>query len=1001
MGLTCAALLSANVYAVVNNASKSSNATDNVNDENTQSKDESNRRESVISLPNIYEPPISVVDSYAPTGFNNPILPVPVYGVPDSPTNNIVYPPPPPDIPPPVTLSVELGNGGLNLGNTYGPPKPIYGPPNNGYGLIKPLPKPVYGPPKPIYGLPKPTYGPPKNIYGPPKPLYGPPKPSPIPHYGPPLKAPKPIFPSKPIYGPPRPQKIYKPPPPQYGPPLYKPVVHPIRPIYGPPKIVTQYGPPLFSDQSFPINTNVIPPKVTIPLNGPEFPIHNHIESSNLFLTPPNFYGPPKDVYGPPKPQHFIHDIVPHGPPKPGIPAPPTPPDIKYDGWQPIPGLVSKLPETVSVEHHQVNDYQFNKDLQPPPSITIDISHSNGGGLSAYSTSSHTVSQSGHSSHLSHLSHSDHSSHLSSNGNSYNSGLSDSYGAPLNTVTGSGGVVGHDNSLGNIGAGDAHTQHIGINHGNFGNSDDSLSIIKSVAYELDGSGLKGNTFTNIVNTDSYSSPPLNSFAPNGPYPPHKNIEYPIIDPFNAFNGDNNIFSVDLTQFNDGLIPPSGVYGVPPNGQYGTSLISSQNTFDLKPPRKPVVFRQPVPPGLIESVGQNVAYKDTHNIIDSQYDNINTNSYIPPPVPDVTKPKGDYFPPQQPSSLYSLPNEHNSASFQNVNSLIGSNNEVSFSHYNTQNHGGINNNYNNNNNVQTGISSYAAPLAVVEGHYKQNSQSTIEHNHHSQDLITNYASKVPTYETSVLSVPPPNDCQFNKNYNYNQQVNLGSSQTSHNSNNNDLQIAYSVSNKNVLNDLNTGVEPRGKLSSELQESAELIKSQSLDLNNIDIQGTLGRYTLQIQPADTLQGGSSSTGDVPHTQVLNDGLLQSILAAIEQQPQNQFNQLSSYSINGQQDQIVQNRVENVAEQSAFNPIVINPSLNENATIVLQSQDGPNVPVIDNNSIAVYLNETDTTENVKDSEDNENKSGSFVSFDTPKASYKYGDLNSSDIPELNVKK
>lgn len=966
MSLLCVALLSSKVFAVVNNASKSSNVTENVEEEDTEvaaTNEDGNRRESVASLPDTYGPPV---------GFNKPILPIPVYGVPDAPSNNIVYPSPPPDIPPPAILSVEIGNSGLNLGNTYGPPKPVYGPPKTGYGLIKPpkpiygAPKPIYGPPKAIYGPPKPVYGPPKHIYnkpklppppqygppppqyGPPPPQYGPPPPQygpPPPQYGPPptIKIPKPILSPKPIYGPPRPQKI-KPPIPQYGVPFFKPVVHPIKPIYGPPKVVTQYGPPLISDQSIPINTNYIPSKVNFPIKESIF----NVDSSSSFLSPPISFGPPKH-------QHFIPDPVPHGPPNPGVPAPPTPPDIKYDGWQPIPGLVSKIPTSISLEHHQVNDLQFNKDFIPPPTASVDVSHGSAG-------------ISSHSSHSTSHSH----SHTTNNVNSYNTaGISDSYGAPLNTVTGSGGVVGHDNPLANIGI----------------NVDDSLSIIKSVGYELNDSALKGNVFNTHVNVDdSYISPPLNSFAPNGPYPPSKNSQFPILDTFNAFNGDSNAFSVDFTHFNDGLIPPSGLYGVPPNGKYGTPLLSGQGGLELKPPKNPIVFRKPVPPGLIESIGQNVVHKDAHNIVDNVLDNLNTNTYISPPVPDVTKPKDEYLPPQ-PSSLYSLPKEQSPTSFQTVthgNSFT--NNEISIQH-------NLHNQDVGYNNVQ---SSYAAPLAAVEGQFTQFGQNN-HANHHSNDLTVSYASKVPSFETPVLSVPPPpHDCQYNKNYN-----NFVAVQ---NQNNGDLQTAYSIPNTNVVNDGNSLVEPRVKFNSESKENAELIQSQSLDLNNFDIQGALGRYTLQIQPANGLQG-PSSTHDVPHNQVLNDGLLQSILAAIEQ-PQAQVN-VPSYAVNVPQ-QLVQDNTENIAQQTALNTVSINPSFNQNATILVPSQIVTTIPVIDNNSIAVYMNSTDVTqndnqtdENTSTENENDNKSGSFVSFNAPGTSYTYGNLNSSSIPELNVKK
>lgn len=972
-------LLSSHAHAVVNNPSKATNATEDVKENDAEAaatNEDGNRRESLGSIPDAFAAP----DTYAPTGFNKPNLPVPVYGVPDAPSNNIVYPQPPPDIPPPIALpDIGIGNNGLNLGNTYGPPQPIYGPPQPVYG---PPPKNIYGPPKHIYGPPKPAYGPPKISYGPPpKPIYGPPKNS----YGPPKL---PQFKPKPVYGaPPRPHKFK--PFPQYGPPLFKPVVHPIRPIYGPPKIVSQYGPPIHGDQgaNFGVpNQGHFPPKEAHIL------VHNNIDASALYLSPPSSYGPPKDVYGPPKQhQRFPPEPVPHGPPNPGIPAPPTPPDIKYDGWQPIPGLVSKVPEQhVFVEHHHVNDLQFNKDFIPPPSASG--SHGGhgghgdhgghgghgGSGLNSFSSSSHSVS---------------------GNTNSYNSvGLSDSYGAPLNTVTGSGGVVGHDNPLANIGGSASHS------HSHGADFDDSLSIIKSVGYELNSNGLKGNSFaTNLNLADSYGAPPLNAFALTGPYPPAKNSHFPILDTFNAFNGDSNAFSVDLTHFTDGLIPPSGVYGVPPNGngKYGTPLLQSQN-LDLKPPKSPVVFSKPVPSGLIESVGQNVAHKDAHNIIDVHTSN--NDAYLPPPVPEITKPKGEYLPPQ-PSSLYSLPKENSAISFQNVvHGNSHSHSEASFSQHSSESHHGLGGSFGGGHSA---FNSYAAPLSAVEGQFTNNAQYNHHgggQNNHYNDLAANYASKVPSYEAPMLAVPPtPSDCHLHKNF-HNQQYNFAAQQNLQN--HGDLQIAYSVPNPDVAQEGNSLIEPRIKGTQEAQESAELIKSQSLDLNNIDVQGALGRYTLQIQPADNIQGGSSN-GEIQHTQVLNDGLLQSILAAIEQQPQNQMH-AQPYAINLQQDQFVQNHVENEAQQTVENMIALNPSMNENATLLFPTHVVQTLPVLENNSI-VYLSnsnatqnnyEVDEKENAKSGDNEQKQSGSFVSFNAPQASYTYGDLNSSNISELNIK-
>ncbi|XP_048509456.1 hornerin-like isoform X2 [Athalia rosae] len=200
------------------------------------------------------------------------------------------------------------------ISNSYGPPRPndVYGPPDGPPRFHGPAP--AYGPPPPPPPRkPKPHYGPPKPQYGPPKPQYGPPKPQ----YGPPKQQ----------YGPP----IYEGPPPpptgqKYGPPLK------IRNQYGPPK--NGHGPPI------PISIETYGP----PNKEPSLPFHS---------------GSPQDNYGPPPPppliQHAQIQIRPvqqeYGAPleipspPPGVPAPPTPPDIKYDGWQPIAGHVGTPPD--------------------------------------------------------------------------------------------------------------------------------------------------------------------------------------------------------------------------------------------------------------------------------------------------------------------------------------------------------------------------------------------------------------------------------------------------------------------------------------------------------------------------------------------------------------------------------------------------------------------------------------------------------------------------------
>ncbi|XP_011878710.1 PREDICTED: uncharacterized protein LOC105567995 [Vollenhovia emeryi] len=214
-------------------------------------------------------------DEYGPplgSGFKGP---APVYGPPELVGNlgpTPIYPPPPPELPPPAFGPLAI---------SYGPPlsvKPQYGPPKPNFGLATSslFSKPIYGPPKLHYGLPKQHFTPPLVPF----PSFR----SPKPQYGPPLKlvatSSQQYIPPKPGHGPPIPISLQT-----YGPP--------------PPKLAIQFN-PLPNDEYGPP-----PPPVSAP--QPQ-------------------YGPPAgDLYGPPPPA-----------PPPGVPAPPTPPDIKYDGWQPI-----------------------------------------------------------------------------------------------------------------------------------------------------------------------------------------------------------------------------------------------------------------------------------------------------------------------------------------------------------------------------------------------------------------------------------------------------------------------------------------------------------------------------------------------------------------------------------------------------------------------------------------------------------------------------------------
>ncbi|XP_072760156.1 uncharacterized protein [Anoplolepis gracilipes] len=276
--LFCVLLIGQHVQAVVNKPTSQIPLTKE-EEKPTKAKADDRISNTFDSPSDEYGPPLG-------SSFNGP---VPVYGPPELVGNlgpTPIYPPPPPELPPPV----------------FGPSAVSYGPPRSI--------KPQYGPPKQSFGLAipsllsKPTYGPPKLHYGPPKQHFTPPSApfssfiSPKPQYGLPLK----------FIGTPSQQYISPLPASQHG---------PSKPGHGPPIPISleTYGPP--------------PPKLAIQFNP--LPNDEYGPPPPPVSAPQPQYGPPAgDLYGPPPPA-----------PPPGVPAPPTPPDIKYDGWQPIAGVAT------------------------------------------------------------------------------------------------------------------------------------------------------------------------------------------------------------------------------------------------------------------------------------------------------------------------------------------------------------------------------------------------------------------------------------------------------------------------------------------------------------------------------------------------------------------------------------------------------------------------------------------------------------------------------------
>ncbi|CAH2987733.1 unnamed protein product [Chilo suppressalis] len=848
------------------------------------------KREGALS--NSYGEPLPA-DAYGPPPqhlLHELNQPAPVYGVPEF-QNNIFPQEPPP--------------------GAYGPPTPVVFPTHSYEGPPPPIgkPKPVYGLPK-QYGPPKPTYGPPKPIYGPPKKSYGPPKQSlPKPIYGVPFKPPKVSVP-KPIYGPPKP--VYGTPKPVYGPP---------KPVYGPPKAT--YGPPLPSipnlppipelppinlpqsssvSANFDIDTNVdLGFSLPAPIYGTPIP-NLPINLKPNFPIPSDTYGPPGHSLGPigPNDQLVVHnaDSGHYGPPQPdpnprpphpGIPAPPTPPHVLYDGWKPIPGISKPLLDhghhNSHHHHHHHNLQQIEEHYGPPPPPPVQEVHLN---------------LDGHS-----LPHGENAVSFS--------------GAQINT--GYSNV--HQDALANI---DLNA----IVGGDSNHIDQSKTVFEAHYTENAGQHSHNTIFTGPEKIkDTYGAPPLESLS-GGHYP-------------------NSI----RQQGAKGLIPPSGIYGVPPGSQYGAPPKHPNGRLPGINPRRPIRFREPVPEGLLQHVGHSTHHKDVHGINHSPQ----PQPYLPPPIRDVkdvnqhTGNAGVSIS-IEPSDLYSLPHAGNPISFhpleQKPNNLYGSpidsysvplltvgDHSVSSSNTNAVTatlDGSI---FANLSNLEAAAilkhcpyheaiikaaragekipsdlaSNYVASLSSLGSTLSKSQQTSISPQNGFNVPVAgsesvSYSSKdlSTASHTLVETILPTNDIKKEKTEK--NSIQKGKSikdDSGKHSFKQDDRLQY------VSQQIQQTSEKIRNLSEETKQLHQKIVSSTQNFNqfgqttgfagNIPVSNGAASYSIQIQSSDEGKGKPANPS-IPHEQLLSEGLLQSILQAIEQPNQPPPSKIQNQNVNFEQ-------------------------------------------------------------------------------------------------------
>lgn len=821
----------------------------------------------------------------------------------------------------------------------YGPPAPIF--PSQKYeGPPPPVskPKPVYGPPK-TYGPPKVSYGPPKH-YGPPKLSYGPPKKS---HpklsplktfYGVPMKPPKLVKP-KPVYGPPKP--VYGPPKTSYGPPLSLPLQE------GPPK--STYGPPLnipLQDQVAQVNTgvsfganvgtnfghNLDVGNLDLGLNLPA-PIYGTPISDDVkpIPGPIDIYGPPLGPigssellvqdsnvghYGPPQP-----DPNPQ-PPHPGIPAPPTPPHVLYDGWKPIPGL--SKPIDIDIGH-------FGNIGNIGNNVGFDINHIGSNvGVTANIGQNIDIGQLGAN-----------FGNFEANVGHVNQ-ITTQYGAPFPDIN-----LNLDQSLQNV----DHSQQFHINTG-------YSNVHQDVLANIDLNAIVGGDSNNIDQSKTvYEAHYTENHNPQADLQfiqssiPDKSVDF--------VHTESNSHRINGAK---GLTPPSGVYGVPLGGQYGVppkppssnlpipyGSISGGGTsmhIGLNSPRYPVKFRDSVPDGLLEHVGKIVTHKDKHNV-----DHFNQGqAYISPPISDVkdvnfqTSNGNSVSFSIEPSNLYTLPHNNNPINFQShsaPSNLYGS-----------------------------PIDSYSVPLLTVGDHVTSGSSNNVVTATIDGSILANLSSldaaeilKHCPYHEAILKAARNGDkisAELASKYvaslsSLGSKLNIKQSTEE----TNDLQTASHNQIQNVItnskNEKSKGKSSRDyskvndninlvseqilktsekikSLSEQTKELQQKIASNTQNINKVNsknhntvtkynelpIKAGQTSYSVQIHASNEPNSKGANAG-IPHDQLLSEDLLQSILHAIEQPNQKLAQQYQKQHSNSQ-NQVQQFANEHIASLNQFN-------------------------------------------------------------------------------------
>ncbi|XP_055915031.1 trithorax group protein osa [Eupeodes corollae] len=769
-----------------------------------------------------------------------------------------------------------LSNGGI--GDSYGPPPrglpaQSYGPPQHQirvpqreYGVPQQIPFREYGPPALKYGPPKLNFNFGQNFnggfndqiksyFGVPKPFYGPPhlQHTPAATYGPPPQN--------------KPYSTYGPPPKPQG-------------TYGPPRPAASYGPP-----SLPQPLPLVQPGIFKP-NGNGFISRPHTSygppPSGQFIGKPNLnYGPPKPSYGPP--------------PLPNFNRQPTETTIIVTSGSGGNGGFQG--------GHHSHGGGAGAGSGPLKQVQIQVenqgnNHGHGGSSGGhfhtascdgwkpipapfghYVEHNNIQTQSGYSTVSSGSGHNTVTQYSSIGGENFG-GLTDEQLVAVALQTG-GFETAPTQSLPASGPVDFHS---GGGHG--GEGEHHLNSIESENLQIALGSLE----------DTYSKAPQDSFAPNSVHAQKYNSissgEYGA-PPIGSGNGGNFQGNANHqhhhhhhSEGNAGSFSSQGSnLGILYGTQSGNQRPWLNNA--LAPPSNPVTYRPPVPQGLLESIGATVQHLDQFGVKPLNQ----PATYIPPPLKEIAEPSSQYGPPQQ----QLLPPQ------QNVN--------IEFHHQG----GGSQNQYQQNYREEergNALNQYLPPpLPVPVPQQQQQYLPPPRPSHQLQGSSFGGSSSFGGGQQQFIhtqGLPFPHEARFNQPQDCGHGPNLVGA-------NYQLQQQQFVEQGAGRPALSYGPPPSAPGSgpdsigyeskrSSVTSLPEEVNSENLPgldgLNVISAQKSqsvslpvqnsqVSPYQIQIQSSNPSESVTSNDGDTNHEEVLSQGLLQSILSAIEQ-PQANNNQ-----------------------------------------------------------------------------------------------------------------